>query len=813
MIGKESKKDKEKKDTIAKVSNLLNFVTDAKEKARWHWEDCKEAWREYLRTEPSARTASASTASRRTKNYYPIFWASVKNLLPAYYSRTPNTLAKRLFDSQDPAGKVAAQLIERLSKALLNKSPLTSAMTHASVEFVLCDKTTAKMHCEEVVGMADEQIPVIQNVDTGEYMMQDGTLVDMEAEILQLEDGTLVITIQTEQVIDYKISMLPVNYDDIIHTPNARTWDEICQIGFRFYLTKPQFIKRFGSDKLRDVVFTASKDEEGNKGGADSTNDKESNVVELWEIWDKDTKLVSVVSQYTKTILIDEYPDPYELKGFFPCAPFVISTKPSKNLYPTPAFVQLKPIIFQLHRIFDRFCKLTSALKRKGIADAQLADVVAALKDNTDTELTIAKNYQQILERGGLASAISWFPLQELSNALNETQQTQANFEAMFDKLFGVPDVVRGSTNPNETASAQQQKGEFYNLRTSWDQLQFQEMARCLIEMQVEIALAKMTPEMLKKYMGVQFLDEADKPFVDEALAILTNDQEMDIRVEIETDSMSYMNDKQNQEQRAAAGQIVIQGLQQVASAENPAMMTPIAQVLFATLRSYPMGKDFENTVADALKKMEEAANTPPPAPPIDPNIELNQAKIQVENGKLQLEYQKFQAEREDKMMDSQLEQMQTGMDAQMEARKQDAAEFKLQIEAQDLAHKQQIEELKTELMAQIAGFEANIQTQKVQIEGAKVQNDAQMRDTEMSTEGSLAQLEAFIETKRLDLENKKIELEAQGLNATQQERLMEEFRLAKQQEIDVAQMQFDANNLDKELTVDLITNKKKDID
>jgi hypothetical protein len=82
----------------------------------------------------------------------------------------------------------------------------------------------------------------------------------------------------------------------------------------------------------------------------------------------------------------------------------------------------------------------------------------------------------------------------------------QQQFEAMFNNLSGVPDVVRGNTSPNETAAAQQQKGQFYNLRSSWDQLQFQEMARYVIEMQIEIALKKMPIDMLKKYMGVEYL-------------------------------------------------------------------------------------------------------------------------------------------------------------------------------------------------------------------------------------------------------------------------------------------------------------------
>ncbi len=801
-----TKQQEENKNELAHVSNLLNFVTDAKNKAKNHWEDSKDAWTEYLASRPRAQTAS-SVATVRTRNRLPIFWASVKNLLPAYYSRTPNTVAKRLFDSQDPTGKVSAQLVERLSKTLLHKSPLTEAMTHASVDFVLTDKATAKMHCEEVYG--EKQVPVILNQDTQEYMTNDGQVVT--GQVTQNEDGSLMGTI--EGLIDYKIEILPLDYDDVIHTPNARNWSEISQIGLRLYLTKAEFLDRFGSEKLALVTFGAIKDEDGDKSIPQQTDNKEADTVELWEIWDKRKKMVSVVSQNCKTNIIDEYPDPYELKGFFPIAPFVISTKPSKNLYPTPMYVQLKPLIVQLHRVFDRICKMTSALRRRGIADAQLSAAIEQLSTGDDLEIVAVKNFQAILERGGLEKSLLWFPLQELSNALSEAVGMIATFEDFFNKLSGVPDVVRGSTNPNETASAQQQKGEFYNLRTSWDQLQFQEMARILIEMQVEIALKKF-PEidgLLEKYMGVQFLDPADQPYVPDAIKVLLSDQEMDIRVEIETDSMSYMNDKQNQEQRAASGQIVIQGLQQIATAENPAMITPIVQVLFATLRAQSMGKDFENTVAEALKKMEEAAQTPPPPPPVDPNVELNQAKIQVENGKLQLEYQKFQAEREDKMMSSQLEQMQTGMEAQMEARRQDLQEFKAQLLAQNDEHARQLAELRLQLDSQVAVTKLGIDTQKVQIDGMAVQNEMQQADTELTTEAQLAQMETALKAQEFQLKGAELELEANAQNQNSQERIIEEQRLARQQTIDVAEMAKQSEMQDKQIALSLATMQHED--
>ena len=155
-------------------------------------------------------------------------------------------------------------------------------MTHASLEFVLTDKATTKIYCEEIVEIKEPQeLPVIVNQDTGEFMTQDGMILDIDS-VFKRDDGSYYTVSQEETINDYKIEHLPVNYDDIVHTPDARTWDEIDRIGFRIYLTRQEFIERFGEEKLRLVQFNASKDDDyQTPSNADVSTKQDSDCVYL----------------------------------------------------------------------------------------------------------------------------------------------------------------------------------------------------------------------------------------------------------------------------------------------------------------------------------------------------------------------------------------------------------------------------------------------------------------------------------------------------------------------------------------------------
>jgi len=83
-----------------------------------------------------------------------------------------------------------------------------------------------------------------------------------------------------------------------------------------------------------------------------------------------------------------------------------------------------------------------------------------------------------------------------------------------------VPDVVRGISDYRETAAALQAKGQFYNVRTSWDQRLVQELARNVIEMQLDLLIKKAPDDYLMAAAGVEYLEEENKQYVPQAFEL-----------------------------------------------------------------------------------------------------------------------------------------------------------------------------------------------------------------------------------------------------------------------------------------------------
>jgi hypothetical protein len=688
------------------------FIKSAKDASKKYWRDGRDAWNEYLCTQAQVETASSLRIQARKK--YRIYWSSVRSMQPAFYCRTPQIVASRMFDVDDPVARVACTLAERLGQHLLKGGEFDATMSAVRDDFIMTERATARVYFEADIQQEQIQQEIAEGVDGIEPPEQ-------------FEDVLKSI----------KVCTLPTCFDDIIHTPYAKHWDEISELGWRVPMTKDAFTKRFGEKKAGLVRFSQQMNEQDGAYRLESgtTEQVEANmdgstqaadaVTWVWEIWCKLTKKVYWVSDQYNDGFLDVKDDPYELVGFFPLAPFIIGTKPDKSMYPVPMYVPLRPLIEQLHSLINKIFDLIAAVRRRAIADGGCEDLIAAINNLDDNEVIAVQNFAQIVEKGGIANLIQYLPVQELSNAIVELQGLTAVFKNEFFEFSGVPDLLRGSSDPIETAAAQQQKGNFLSLRFSWPQKQIQAIARDLIEMMCDLALKKFPDDYLMQVCGVQQLPPDEQQFVPQALQLLRDDKTRVIRIDIETDSTSYLKEMQQQRDKQTVAQTVMQGLKEIASISqtSPALASTALSVLLFTLRSMNLGKSFESEITASVGKMqkqaeEQAAAAAEAPPPPD-----------YEQMKLQLEQQKMQAE------------------MQLENAKLSQANMKMQLEMQKSQQEQSIK--------------ANSDAQAAALEGAKFQ-----------LEQRIVQFTEFIEQQRLQLEQYKAQL---GL----QEQFMEERRLA----------------------------------
>jgi hypothetical protein len=713
MVEKSIKTDIETKQS---AGYWANWLVASKATAKEHWDVATKAWNEYLLADNGAKGAADLVVSPPAR--FPLFWSSIKNLQPAYYARTPETVAKRMFDTEDHDARVACLILERLSKYSMSQYPIDDAMIHATLDFLIADKATARVFLEEVKEVFTTQVQVLQT-STGEYIdAQTGEVMPPEAEIT-FDGVSYTATVTKEELTKVCTDIVPIPFSDILHTPNAQSWCDVKTIAFKLWLSRAEFAEKFGSDKLERYSFGAKESDNSdsvtkNEAQAD-TIAKVTEGIEVWEIWDKPDKKVMYLAKGGVEFL-DVLDDPYELRDFFPCAPFIIGTKPPKSLYPTPMFKQLEPMIDQLHRLFTRITKMTSGLRRRGIADKSMTDVIEAINQLDDFEIIGSAHYAQLVEAKAKGADPIWYlPLTELATALNEAQALLAQYKQLFFEISGVPDVVRGVTDARETAAAQQQKGEFYNVRSSWDQHLIQELARKLIEMQCDLAIARMPDSMIWEVCHLASISPEDQPRIPAALQLLKNDKQRAIRIEIETDSLTFTQNAKKQEEKNLLVQTVMQGLKEVASIgqSSPAFLQPAMAMLLVSLRGVDLGKAYEQQVETAVKGLEEMANTPPPPPPPDyegQKVQIQQQKLQLEQMAMQMEQTNQALAQSKEQFDQYMRQQEFGLKTQ-----------EVQIKASQVAADQQMEGVKVGIAKQLDDLYAQLEGQKVQIEQYRV--------------------------------------------------------------------------------------------
>lgn len=714
------------------------WIKAAKKGADKHWQDAKAAWREYKNEERRAEGANA--VDNQAPLCYPIYWSSCKTLEPAYYCRTPKITTRRKFGIGDNISVLASTLYERRANYLTESSDFDVVLMDAVKDLIHADKTTTQVIYEadlvdvednqplsmlpppEAPQEASEDMLMIRDPNPEpQYLLPDGTV--HEGEVKQNPDGSYFAPGVKQVAQNQRVYLAPVCFDEVIHTPEAKNQSEIKDIAFYFCMSKYDALRRF-SGISADQITWKKKTEQDKEVSLSMPGD----YLEGWEIYCSRTKKTYWYSEQYQVDFLDQKPDQYKLKKFFPCPPFIINSKPNKSMYPTPAFQQLAPAITQLHSLYQKVFNLITAIRRRALVDDSEPALLNALNDLDSNEYIGCKNLASILEKGGIANMVLFIPVQELVQALGEIQDIKNEFKNDFNEFFGVPDILRGVSDPIETAEAQGIKTSAAHDRFKFVKKQVGQLARDSIEMMVDLATELFEPQTLADIDGMMFLTQEQQALYPEACALLKNDDQRLIRLEIDTDSMAFIDQGMRAQQMNAVAQTVINGLKESANMLqiDPEFAKAAMQTVLATLENLELGKDFVDTVKGAVNTLMQSKMTaqPPPPPPDYEGLKVKLADQQ----------QQIDAS----LKSRELDQRQTQMD-----RDEMDREFQRQVEEIRLG----FEARNTALEEKLEQFNEIIQTQTNSIEAFKAQMNAAESAAEERRLAQEAEMQALKET------------------------------------------------------------------
>lgn len=590
---------------------------------------------------------------------FAILWSNIQTLAPAIYAKRPTPEVSRRFNDPDPVGKVAADVLERALSYSLESYDFDGHMQLCRNDYLLTGRGQ----------LWARYVPHIRTVEAGDVDKGEGEEAEEPGEEVEYE----------EVVCDH------VAWKDFLTNP-TREWAETRWVARRVYMTRAELVKRFGKIGNRVPLDAGSKP--ANENTSDDPTQDVSKKAQIYEIWDKTTRRAYWISKTFTESVLDEKEDPLGLRNFFPCPPPLNATVGPDSTIPIPDYVQYQDQADELDDLTQRIAKLQNALRMVGVyageANQLLQNVFTPGNENA---LIPIDTYDLFKEKGGVRGLIEWVPVDMVIQVLKGCYEARAQVIQDIYQITGLSDIIRGDSDPNETATAQGIKAQWGSLRVRDRQKDVQRFARDAIEIKAEIISEHFSIDTLKAMTNIKLLTNAEKqqiaqvmpliqqaqqsglpvppgiepppemlelmsqPTWEDVQGLLKNDALRSFRIDIETDS-TIEPDETAQKQSFTEYVGAVTQLLTVASQIVP--VAPYTSPLFAEIfkqsaRVFRVSRTLEDTIDKVFNTAEAQPPVQPEGPPAPDPTQLQAEQIKGETAMVQAqtEQQRTQMEGE----------------------------------------------------------------------------------------------------------------------------------------------------------------------
>lgn len=719
------------------IGYWLKWIKNAKAAAKKsHWPDAKAAYAEY--ENKRARNEEDSIEHKKIARGYNIYWASSELLASCYYSRPPKIRSRRAHGIDDDMALTMCLIADRLGQFLVDRGSFDEAIRASVADIIHASKAAP-----QVLYSTETELQRIRLDEAEDSYLIPGTQEVYEGEIEQDDTGIYGFSPKAIEATQ-RISLAPLPFDEVLHTPRAKHWDEVTEIAFKFCLPKDEAEEIFNPDGKLALPYKVSKvedDESEDNSNYGMPSDDEW-VLEGWEIHCKKTRKRYWVCEDFKDAILKTDDDKWQLEGFFPCTKFVITNKPRKSMYPTPTFVYLEATINQLHLLYARIFKLIDGIRRRAIAIGLPEEVVDLLNSGTELEFLSAGEIGDLLQKGNINQYLQYVDVKELVDAISETMNLEEHFKQNFYEWFGMPDVLRGNSDSNKTAEAVSLESEAAVNRFRVTKRLIVDMAREAAEIMLDLALKVFSDEKIARICGYQYLHPGIPPippspenpqgvpgklghkerFFD-ALNALRNDTERIVRIDFETDATSFRDEAREIERQKLISDTTLQGLATIGGIQNQEFVQIALDMLLAVISTMGGSTQTEDMIRQSVAKLEEMKNQPPAPPPPD----YEAMKVEIAAQKVKQQAQSDQINAQIKMREADIKQMQAMLDNQAQAFEERLAAARLQLDQQKQAYDMSLKNYEQALERALVAIEQ----QRVDIERYSAQANTILAGTE----------------------------------------------------------------------------------
>jgi hypothetical protein len=452
-----------------------------------------------------------------------------------------------------------------------------------------------------------------------------------------------------------------VDRQDFLHDM-ARKWKECGWVARRAYLTRSQIKKRFPNADATKIKFEEIKADDQDEY---KTSAKKAHV---WEIWSKTERAVIWVTPDYEQVL--DHQDPlFDVKGFFPCPKPACGTLERQTLKPVPDYVYYRDQIDEVNELTARISSLAESLRLKGFYPAgqsELGEAIeAAMKATDNKAILIPVSAAAALGSGGMKDAIVWLPVREVAEVIVQLVSLRRQMIEDIYEITGLSDIMRGSTEAQETATAQNLKAQYGSVRVRERQEEMARVARDVLRLKAEIYAEQVSFAELVEMAGMELTDLVERQtiegqpepeeaymqrvqaFAQQVDALLKNQKIRPFLLDVESDSTIAPNEEAEKASRIEFIEAVGGFIQKAGSmvAAQPETAPFAAEMLKFMAGGFRAGRELGAAIDDFANQIKEKAAQS--AGNQQPTPEMMKIQSEIENGQVQTQLagEKNQAE------------------------------------------------------------------------------------------------------------------------------------------------------------------------
>ncbi len=644
--------DPQQDDPYADMRASKPWLEDIKD-AEAYFQDYQDKCDNIDKVYANLKQLSGENAEREMQ----IFWANLEVLKPSIYARPPVPVVASRFKDRKAINRHASEILERSLVTSFDMQDI-----HESMKLVRDDLAT---NARGVIWPRYEA-----NED------------------------------QSHEIVEYD----HLDRKDFLHG-QARKWKEVPWVAKRTWQTMEQMRNRFqqsSGDAYLSADYAQRKDKNSE---AEYSGEKKACV---WEVWHKTKNVVVWVSPGVDVVL-DIMPPFLTLDRFFPCPRPAYGTLERGTLKPVPDFLFYKDQIEEINEFTARISALAESLRLKGFYSAGGEDVATAIetaiKQNDNNALLVPVPNVAAFGSGSgtFKDSILWLPVDQVAAVIVQLISLRRQMIEDVYQVTGLSDIMRGSTDPNETLGAQELKSQYGSIRirdrqeemirigrdcgriageimaenfapatmvamSQYDEVPTQQQVQQQIDaIKQQVQQAASNPQMIAQaqqnpQMAQQMLDQAQQQIaslqgqvtLEQVFQFLRDQRMRPFSLDIETDSTIQADENAAKQATNEFLGAMATALQQLGPMIQmfPQSSEFAGEVLKFAVAPYRAGRALESAIDNFVDQMKQQSSQPKP----NPEADKANAEIQLQQAEQQRKAQESQTQMQIAMQESQAE-------------------------------------------------------------------------------------------------------------------------------------------------------------